>query len=229
MVALEATGGTATSGEDFQALTGLSVTIPANETQGSATVTFSPVDDDLDEGLSETVVLGGTADGLTVRTATLTIVDDDGRGIELPAGPVTLREEGDTTYPVSLATQPTGAVTVRVTVSGNREVTVGPTSLTFTADDWDREQRVRVSAAHDDDAANDMAELRHAASGADYARVTALPLAVEVTDDDTRGGDGVEAEPGSPRGRECDLHGDAGHAADGHGDGDAHGDGGTGT
>ena len=34
VVALAATGGTATSGEDFQALTGLSVTIAANETQG---------------------------------------------------------------------------------------------------------------------------------------------------------------------------------------------------
>ena len=187
VVALAATGGTATSVEDFQALTGLSVTIPANETQGSATVTFSPVDDDLDEGLSETVVLGGSADGLTVRTATLTIADDDGRGIELPAGPVALDEEGDATYRVSLSTEPTGEVTVRVTVSGNRDVTVDPTSLTFTADTWDNEQMVTVSAAHDDDAANDTAELRHAASGADYARVTALPLAVAVTDNDERG------------------------------------------
>ena len=186
-VALAATGGTATSGEDFQALTGLSVTIPANETQGSATVTFSPVDDALDEGLSETVVLGGTADGLTVRTATLTIADDDGRGIELPEGPVALGEESDATYRVALSTEPTGEVTVRVTVSGNRDVTVDPTSLTFTADTWDTEQTVTVLAAHDDDAANDEAELRHAASGADYARVTALPLAVAVTDDDTRG------------------------------------------
>ena len=129
-IALAVTGGTATSGEDFQALTGLSVTIPANETEGSATVTFLPVDDALDEGLSETVVLGGTVDGLTVRTATLTLADDDGRGIELPAGPVTLDEEGETTYDVTLATQPTGEVTVRVTVAGNRDVTVEPSSLT---------------------------------------------------------------------------------------------------
>ena len=186
-VALASTGGTATSGADFQALTGLSVTIPANETEGSATVSFTPVDDDLDEGLSETVVLGGTADGLTVRTATLTIADDDGRGIELPAGPVALDEEGDTTYEVVLATQPTGEVTVRVTVSGNRDVTVEPSSLTFDASSWDTEQTVTVSATPDDDAANDEAELRHAASGADYRGVTALPLAVEVTDNDQRG------------------------------------------
>ena len=186
-VMLAATGGTAASGEDFQALTGVSVTIPANETEATARVSFVPVDDDVDEGVGETVVLGGTADGLTVRTATLTIADDDGRGIELPEGPVALREEGDATYRVSLATQPTGAVTVRVTVSGNRDVTVEPTSLTFDASTWDTEQTVTVSAAHDDDAANDEAELRHAASGADYARVTALPLAVSVEDNDERG------------------------------------------
>ena len=186
-IALAVTGGTATSGEDFQALTGLSVTIPANETEGSATVTFTPMDDALDEGLSETVVLGGTVDGLTVRTATLTLADDDGRGIELPAGPVALDEEGETTYEVTLATQPTGEVTVRVTVSGNRDVTVEPSSLTFDASSWDQTQTVTVSAAPDDDAANDEAELRHAASGADYRGVTALPLAVSVEDNDERG------------------------------------------
>ena len=186
-ITLAATGGTATSGTDFAALTGDVVTIPANETAASTTVTFMPVNDSVDEGLSETVLLGGTVAGLTVRTATLTIEDDDGRGIELPPGPVTLTEGGDTTYEVTLATQPTGTVTVRVTVSGNRDVTVEPSSLTFTADDWDVAQTVTVSAAHDDDAADDEAELRHAASGADYRGVTALALAVAVTDDDERG------------------------------------------
>ena len=194
-IALEATGGTATSGTDFAALTGVVVTIPANETEGSVSFDFTPVDDSVDEGLSETVILGGTVEGLTVRTATLTIADDDGRGIELPQGPVALTEEGSMTYRVTLTTQPTGAVTVRVTVSGNRDVTVEPSSLAFTADNWNVEQTVTVSAAHDDDAANDAAQLRHAASGADYRGVTALPLAVTVTDNDTRGVTVEAADP----------------------------------
>ena len=227
-VMLAATGGTAASGEDFQALTGVAVTIRANETQGSAPVRFSPVDDDVDEGVGETVVLGGTADGLTVRTATLTIADDDGRGIELPEVPVTLREEGAATYRVALATQPTGAVTVRVTVSGNREVTVEPTSLTFTAGDWDREQMVTVSAAHDDDAAND--DRGASPRGLGCRLRPGEGAAAHGGGDRQRHprGDGVGAAPGSPRGRERDLHGGAGHAADGHGDGDAVGDGGHG-
>ena len=190
VIALAATGGTATAVTDFAALTGAAVTIPANATRGSGTFTFSPVDDSVDEGLSETVVLGGTTAGLTVRTATLTIADDDGRGIVLSPrpsqGPVNVTEDdaAGKTYTVALATEPTGTVTVRVTVSGNRNVTVSPTSLTFTADTWDTTQTVTVSAAHDDDAADDTAELQHAASGADYGSTRALPLAVAVTDDD---------------------------------------------
>ena len=133
------------------------------------------------------MILGGTVPGLTVRTATLTIADDDGKGIELPDGPLTLDEGGNTTYGVSLATQPTGTVTVRVTVAGDRDISVDPGSLTFTASDWNTAQTITVRAAHDDDAVADTAELRHSASGADYRGVGALPLAVEVREDDTRG------------------------------------------
>ena len=186
-VALAVTGGTAVAVTDFAAVSGVTVTIPAQQLAGTATFRFAPVNDNLDEGLSETVVFGGSVTGLTVRTATLTIADDDGKGIELSGGPVALTEEGGADYRVALATQPTGPVTVRVTVSGDRDVTVDPASLSFTADTWETAQTVTVSAAHDDDAANDTAELRHAASGADYGGVRALPLAVAVTDNDTRG------------------------------------------
>ena len=188
-VAVQATGGTAQAGTDFTDLGTVTVTIPAGETSGTQTFSFSPVDDSIDEGLSETVVLGGTFQGLTVRTATLTLADDDGRGIELPTGTVTLDEEGTATYAVSLATQPTGTgtVTVRVTVSGDRDITVAPTSMTFTGSNWDTAQMVTVTAARDDDAVTDTAELRHTASGADYGGVRALPLQVAVTDTSVRG------------------------------------------
>ena len=186
-VALAVTGGTAVAVTDFAAVTGVTVTIPAQQLTGTATFRFAPVNDNLDEGLSETVVLGGAATGLTVRPATLTIADDDGKGIELSGGPVALTEEGGADYRVALATQPTGPVTVRVTVSGDRDVTVDPASLSFTADTWETAQTVTVEAAHDDDPLDDTAELRHAASGADYGGVRALPLAVAVTDNDTRG------------------------------------------
>ena len=186
-VAVRATGGTAAAGMDFTDFGTVTVRIAADRTEGTQTFSFSPVDDNVDEGLSETVVLGGTVQGLTVRTATLTIADNDGRGIELPEGSLTLDEGGNATYDVSLATQPTGTVTVRVTAAGDRDVSVTPGSLTFTASGWDTAQTVTVEAAQDDDAVADTAELRHSASGADYGGVRALPLAVEVREDDTRG------------------------------------------
>ena len=186
-VAVRATGGTATAGTDFTDFGTVTVRISADRTEGTQSFSFSPVDDYVDEGLSETVVLGGTVQGLTVRTATLTIADNDGRGIELPEGPLTLDEGDNAAYVVSLATEPTGTVTVRVRVSGDRDVSVDPGTLTFTASDWDTAQTVTVAAAQDDDAVADIAELRHSASGADYGGVGALPLAVEVREDDTRG------------------------------------------
>ena len=150
-VEVQATGGTAQAGTDFNDFGTVTVTIPAGLTSATQTFSFSPVDDNLDEGLSETAIFGGTVQGLSVRTATLTIADNDGRGIELSQGPVTLDEEGDTTYQVSLATEPTGTVTVRVTVAGNRDVSASPGSMTFTASNWDQSQTVTVMAARDDD------------------------------------------------------------------------------
>jgi len=189
------TGGTATAGDDFRDPGTVTVTIPANALEGEATFTFEPENDNVDEGLSETVVFGSASppSGLTVRTATLTLADDDGKGIELSAGPVRLTEDprdGEGTggtYTVALATEPTGDVTVQVSVSGNRDVTVSPARLTFTALNWNQPQTVTVRAAHDGDAAPDTAMLNHRASGADYGGVRALPLAVEIRDVSVRG------------------------------------------
>ena len=187
-VAVQATGGTALAVTDFADIGTVTVTIPAGDPEGTQTFSFSPVDDSIDEGLSETVILGGTVQGLSVRTATLTIADNDGKGIELSQGPVTLREEDrDGSYTVALATQPTGTVTVRVSVSGNPDVTADPGAVAFTASNWQTPQTVTVRAEHDDDAAPDTAQLNHSASGADYGGVRALALAVEIEDNDERG------------------------------------------
>ena len=133
-VVVSVTGGTAMVVEDFTDPGSITIPIPAGAISAETPVNFTTVDDDSDEGLSETVIFGGTAPaGLSVRTATLTIADDDGKGIVLSPGPVTLNEEGTGTYTVALNTEPRDVVTVRVSVSGNSDVTVEPTSLTFTA------------------------------------------------------------------------------------------------
>ena len=77
-------------------------------------------------------------------------------------------------YFAELTSQPTGEVTVTVTVPADSDLAVTPAALTFTAADWDDLQAVRVTAAHDDDALADApVTLAHGVAGADYADTVA--------------------------------------------------------
>ena len=75
-VTVTRTAGTATPGTDYPPVSAFTVTIPAEQTSGTATLSFDPTGDGLYEG-DETVILTGSATGLTSGTATLTITDDD--------------------------------------------------------------------------------------------------------------------------------------------------------
>ena len=186
-VAVTVAGATATAVTDFATVNGFTITIPIGQTEATGDFRLTPVNDSLDEGSGETLTVSGVATGLTTRSATLTITDDDERGIEVTPSPVTVAEEGSSVYRVALASEPAGAVEVRVTVENNRAVTVSPERLTFTAVNWPQPQPVTVMAEHDDDGQDDEAELRHGASGSDYNSVTADPVTVTVTDNDPRG------------------------------------------
>ena len=189
------TGGTATPGTDFFAVTGFEIAIPANRTEAVGSFGFTPKNDDVDEGTGETVTVGGTAPGLEVRPATLSLTDDDLRGIEVAPDPLTVPENGAASYGVRLNSAPVGGdVTVRVTGMSGSDLTVtGPDNadlgaggvLSFTAENWETEQLVTVAAGPDDDAADDMATLTHRASGADYGAAPRQALAVTVLDADT--------------------------------------------
>ena len=82
-VTVSRTGGTATSGTDYEAISDFTVTIAGGEASGTATLSFDPTEDNIDED-NETVVLTGTASGLTAGTATLTIHRADGRARRQP-------------------------------------------------------------------------------------------------------------------------------------------------
>ena len=68
--------GNSADSNDFSAVPSFTVTIASGATSGSADFSFAPTDDDEDEE-NETVSVTGTATGLTVNSATLTIVDND--------------------------------------------------------------------------------------------------------------------------------------------------------
>ena len=191
-VAVGKTGDSATEGTDYQTVGNLTVTIPAESTSGTATFTLIPVDDDIDEGDEgdETITVSGTTrSGLTVTDAELRITDDDMRGVTVTPTALTLTEGGDpndvNTYTVVLKSEPTGPVSVTLTVTGDSDVTASTETLDFTTSNWDMPRTVTMSAAEDADTVADTATVVHTPSGADYAGVTAASVSVMVPDDDT--------------------------------------------
>ena len=142
------------------------------------------MDDAIDED-DETVRVEGTVQGLTVTAGTVTVEDDDERGVEVSATALPVPEGDSRTYTGGARVAAAGPVTVTPSVAGSADVTVSPAALTFTAETWDRAQTVTVSAAQDADAANDAATVSHAVSGAGYGSVTAADVAVTVSDDET--------------------------------------------
>ena len=171
---------------DFAAVPDVPLTIAAGEPDATATFTLKPVDDEVDEDAETVTVSGTTTSGLTVNPAaglTLTITDDDQRGVTVSETELEIDEGASGSYTVVLTSQPTADVTVAVTVPPYAGLAAAPLSLTFTADDWDTAQAVTVTADADDDAiAPAPATLRHAVTGADYGAVRAAPVKVTIVE-----------------------------------------------
>ena len=187
-VSVGASDDAAIAGTDYVAVDDLSLTIPAGQASGTASFTFTPLEDRIDERV-EAVSITGTTEvaGFAVSGTTLSIADNDERGVTVSPSDLSVSEGASATYTVVLDTEPTGTVTVTPSLgSGDTDVTVSG-ALTFTATDWDRAQTVTVSAAQDADAANDTATIEHAIAGADYGAngATADDVAVTVEDDET--------------------------------------------
>ena len=185
VVTVTVQGDTATVTDDFAPVSAFNLTIPAEAAEATRTFTLTPVDDDIDEGESETVSLtGATATpGLTVRATKVTITDDDERGVTVRPGSLTVAENSTGQYTVVLESEPTGNVTVTLAKSGSDAVTVPATPLTFTSLNWATAQTVTVTAASDVDADNEEATVAHAVTGADYAGEPADSVQVTVADE----------------------------------------------
>ena len=187
-VSVGASSDTAAEGADYATVNDLTLTISAGDTTGTATFSLTPDDDDVDE-IDETLTLSGatSAAGLTVTGTTITIADNDERGVNLRPASRFISEGGSSTYSVVLTSQPTGSVTMTPSVNGSADVTLDVSSLTFNTLNWNSVQTVTVSAGQDSDEVNDTATIEHSVSGADYGdnTVTADDVAVTVGDDET--------------------------------------------
>ncbi len=117
-------------------------------------------------------------------------------GVTVSPTSLTIAESGtgnSAKYTVKLDSRPSGQVTITPSAGANANVAVSTADpddkLRFTAQNWNAEQEVTVTAEDDDvDNANDRtATVSHTVEGADYGSVTASDVSVTITDDDTVG------------------------------------------
>ena len=134
-------------------------------------------------------------------SASLTATESDNdRVVGLPAA-LSVTEGETSTYTVELAVQPSSTVTLTLAISGDDDLTVSPTTLTFTTATWNTAQTVTVAAAQDEDTVNGSAVITTTASSSD-ASYHGIPIpGVVVSEVDTasqlRGGDGGGGGGGS--------------------------------
>ena len=187
--------GEASEGVDYETIGEVHIIILATEASGTSTFELTPDNDKIDDD-DEKISVEGELGEMTVTPAAITIVDDDTRGITVSKATLTIDEADDEntahegTYEVALTSQPEGGtVTVNITNPGPTVATADPSSLTFTATNWDTPQTVTVIAKDDtidDDGDQKTTTISHTVSAADtdYKDETAEDVAVTVLDDD---------------------------------------------
>ena len=191
-VTVSVDSGTATSGTDFATVNDFTLTIPANQTEGTQTFSLNPTDDNVAEG-AETLAVSGTANGLAVDSATLTITDNDTAStrVTLSVKPTSVSEGAGSTTVTVTGTLDRGASTsaTPVTVSvdsgtataGTDFATVNDFTLTIPANQTEGTQTFSLNPTDD-----------NVAEGTETLTVsgTANGLAVDsatltITDNDT--------------------------------------------
>ncbi len=166
------------------------------DTSGSATHYVHTQDDSVDEANGSVTVTVNARTGYTVgspSSATITVNDNDTRGLVLNPASLSVGEGNSANYTVKLATRPTATVTVTVGGTGS-SITVDTdsgspgdqTTLTFNPANsplWSTAQTVTVSAALDSNTVNESVTLTHTTSGGDYgANSVSKNLTVTATD-----------------------------------------------
>ena len=145
--------GRATAGADYTPASG-TVTFPADMTKGpwTAFLDVQILDDKLDEPYQESfrivvpnpvnarISLSSGTDREGGGKETMTIVDDDERGVAVAPASLEVPEGGANTYAVALTSQPTEdeGATVSVLVPASSGLPVAPSTLLFTPDNATR-------------------------------------------------------------------------------------------
>ena len=99
-------------------------------------------------------------------------------------------EGGESTYTLRLELRPHASVTISTRISGDRDISTNPTSVTFTPDDWISRRRITVHAAEDNDQANGSASIAHGVTSLDvaYRGIRVATVTATEKDNDRRAG-----------------------------------------
>ena len=108
--------------------------------------------------------------------STVADVTQPGGGLALSGTDLIINEGSTGTYTVVLTSQPAADVTVSVDDHPPGRATVSPTSLIFTADNWNTPQTVTISSTEDSNYLDRWVILRHTATGDDYRATAAAWL-----------------------------------------------------
>ncbi len=203
--------GTTARAEDFIAVTDFEMRIPAGSASGTGSFSLTVVDDGVDDDNEALLVRGTSSPNLTVSPATLTIIDNDEKGVIVSKSSLSVNEDGGIgTYTVRLESVPTGPVVVHLVSNDSSVATVSPSSLTFEVNNdnnriWSAPQTVTVIGI-DDDIDNDVGggalrkvNVTHSVTSTDigYSGLSVNPVEVTSTDDDTIGSIRLTANPTS--------------------------------
>ena len=158
------------------------ITIPANQTTGSASVTLevTPLDDDETEGTESIEVQGTATNDLGVAPARVELRDDDVPGVIVAPTAITIESGTSASYGVRLTTKPNlvGDQKVRIEpVLPRTLISVSPDELEFDATDWGTTKSFTVTA--DPLAEDEVVMLTHTVGGGNYEGF--MPDSVEVT------------------------------------------------
>ena len=127
-------GGSATAVDDYT-IAPASITIAANQTSGSATIT---VVDDSQVEEDETITLAASHDGAEIGTGNVTIVDNDTAAFTLTVSPATIDEGDDAIVTVDTGgvvfdSDQTITLVLEGTATATADYTITPASITLAA------------------------------------------------------------------------------------------------
>ena len=151
-IPLTLTAGTA-GDADYEAPLPEQIGIPAGDLRGRYRITT--VQDDRvepEETFTVDVDVARLPPGIIgdSQPVQVTIVDNDAAGLEVVSS-VRVPEGGGASFPVSLTSEPPGAVMLTLSGNSGTDLRVSPVALRYTPADWNAEQMITLRAEEDDD------------------------------------------------------------------------------